>query len=208
MSEDIRKMIDKVKNFKIFVNESIENKRTQNNIWYHGSNSNKLTINNIKINDKSREMFFGNAFYVASDINLAKKYGNYIYAVEFDGNFYYVKSREMLGTYGTFEQYLDTILDSYKENILDYIKEDPKHWLTKLNLEKKEFVELYNNGDSDTLAEYYIKNNENSLFEEYRENQMSLRDEYEEDGYDGLIDITQAAIFNPQKSIKKMELLK
>jgi hypothetical protein len=35
-----------------------------------------------------------------------------------------------------------------------------------------------------------------------------LKDEYEKDGYDGLIDITQAVIFNPQKSIKKLVLLK
>jgi hypothetical protein len=208
MGKDIRKMIDKIESFKQLVNEDIINKRTKSNVWYHGSSSPKLTIDNIKINDNSPEMFYGNGFYVASDINLARKYGKNIYEVEFDGNFYEVKSREILGTYGTFEQYLDTILDSYKENILDNIKENPKYWLGKLKIEKQEFVDLYNNSDSDILANYYIENNKYSLFQEYIENQQSLRDEYEEDGYDGLIDITQAVIFNPQKSVKKLFLLK
>ena len=208
MNEDIRKMIDKVKNFKEIVNENIENKRTNSTIWYHGSSSPKLTINTIKINDNSPEMFYGNAFYVASDINLAKRYGKYIYEVEFDGNFYEVKSRETLGTYGTFEQYLATLTDSYIENILDNIKENPKYWLNKLKIEKDELLELYNDGDSNRLTSYFIENNKDELFKEYVDNQVSLRDEYEEDGFDGLIDITQCAIFNPQKSIKRLELLK
>lgn len=208
MNEDIRKMIDKVKNFKEIVNENIENKRTNSTIWYHGSSSPKLTINTIKINDNSPEMFYGNAFYVASDINLAKRYGKYIYEVEFDGNFYEVKSRETLGTYGTFEQYLATLTDSYIENILDNIKENPKYWLNKLKIEKDELLELYNDGDSNRLTSYFIENNKDELFKEYVDNQVSLRDEYEEDGCDGLIDITQCAIFNPQKSIKRLELLK
>jgi len=208
MSEDIRKMIDKVKNFKQFVNENLKNKRTNSTIWYHGSSSPKLTINTIKINDNSSEMFYGNGFYVASDINLAKRYGKYIYEVEFDGNFYEVKSRETLGTYGTFEQYLETLTDSYRENILDNIEENPKYWLNKLKIEKDELVELYNDGDSNRLASYFIENNKDELFKEYVDNQVSLKEEYEEDGYDGLIDITQCVIFNPQKSIKKLELLK
>lgn len=208
MNKEIREMIDKVKNFKQFVNENIENKRTNSTIWYHGSSSPKLTINTIKINDNSPEMFYGNAFYVASDINLAKKYGKYIYEVEFDGNFYEVRDRESLGTYGTFEQYLETLTNSYRENILDNIKENPKYWLNKLKIEKEELVELYNDDDSYTLTSYFIENNIDELFQEYVDNQTSLREEYEEDGCDGLIDITQCAIFNPQKSIKRLELLK
>lgn len=202
----MRKCIDSFK--QRMLNENIINKRTKTNTWYHGSPSNNLTIDNIKINDNSSEMFYGNGFYIASDINLARKYGKYIYGVEFDGNFYEVKSREMLGTYGIFEQYLDTILDSYKENILDNIKENPKFWFDKLKIEKQELIDLYQNSDSDTLANYYVENNRGLLFQEYIENQQLLRNEYEEDGYDGLIDITQAVIFNPQKSIKKLVLLK
>jgi len=191
-----------------YLNENIKNKRTNLDIWYHGSNSPKLSINTIKINHNSPEMFYGDGFYVASDINLAKRYGRYIYEVEFDGNFYEVKTREVLGTYGTFDEYLETIINSYRENILDYIKENPKYWLNKLKIKKDELIKLYGDGDSDTLTSYFIKNNIDELFKEYIDNQISLREEYEDEGYDGLIDGVQCVIFNPQKSIKKLKLLK
>src|SRR5690606_36253815 len=49
--------------------------------------------------------------------------------------------------------------------------------------------------------------NKDELFNEYIENQISLREEYEEAGFDGLIDVTQAAIFNPKKTVKYLKLL-
>ena len=209
MNEDIRKMIDKVKNFKEIVNENIENKHTNSTIWYHGSSSPKLTINTIKINDNSPEMFYGNAFYVASDINLAKRYGKYIYEVEFDGNFYEVKSRETLGTYGTFEQYYKFMKKEYQANILDMIEEGGvDYWSKKLKLSKKELKTVLNDEDNYYLADRFFEINHNEFWQDYLDNQHGLRDEYEEDGCDGLIDITQCAIFNPQKSIKRLELLK
>ncbi len=190
-----------------YLNESIINQRSGNDIWYHGSSSTELKIENIKINRESNQMFYGDAFYVSSDITLAKKYGKYIYEVIFDGNFFEVKDRQSLGTYGIFEQYLESIRDSYVENILDYIQESPEYWKKKLKISKKLLQELYNEEDSYTLTDYFIQNNINDLFQEYIDNQISLREEYEEMGYEGLIDITQAAIFNPQKSIQSLKLI-
>lgn len=188
--------------------ENVINTRTKSNIWYHGSDSPDLTIKNIKINHKSDKMFYGDGFYVASDINLSKKYGKYVYSVEFDGNFFNVISREIIGTYGIFNQYLETIKHSYEENILDYIEDEGfEYWGKKLKLNKKDLKLFYDENDSYYLSERFIEVNIKKLFNEYLENQIALREEYEEEGYNGLMDLTQAVIFNPQKSIKKIELL-
>jgi len=209
MSKEMREQINRFRDWRQCLTENVVNKRTNSTVWYHGSNSPELTINTIKINDDSPEIFYGNGFYVASDINLAKKYGKYIYEVEFDGNFYEVKSREMLGTYGTFEQYYNYMKKEYQHNILDMIEDEGiDYWSKKLKLSKKELKTLLNNEDNYYLTDRFFEINHNEFWNDYLENQHGLRDEFEEDGYDGLMDITQCVIFNPQKSIKKLELLK
>ena len=53
MSEDMRKMIDKLKNFKEFVNESIGNNESQ--IWFHISpteNRNSILTNGLATTNK------------------------------------------------------------------------------------------------------------------------------------------------------------
>jgi len=63
MSEDIRKMIDKVKNFKQFVNESLDNTIT----LYHGTcltNGENLTENGWKPINKSYGGNMGNPNYL------------------------------------------------------------------------------------------------------------------------------------------------
>jgi len=186
---------------KYFLLENINNPTTNTDVWYHGSNTIIKSKEDIIINDESDKMFYGNAFYVASDIELARSYGKYLYEVKFDGDFYKVVSREMIGTYGTFNSYLDSISDSYRENILGYIEDNPAYWAKKLKISKKLLHELYKDEDTSTLSKYYIENNQAELFDEYLENQIGIREEYEDSGYDGIIDHVQAAIFNPVKTI-------
>lgn len=204
MCEYIREMIEAAR--KIESESTVS--RLNDTIWYHGSPYGNLNIHNIKINHSSPEMFYGDGFYVTPYINLAKNYGSNIYEVSFDGNFYEVKIRELTGTYGTYAQYVDTVFNSFTENILQLIEENPTYWLEKLAIEREELIELYQDSDSHTLSHYYVDNNKDELFDDYVENQQMLRKEFEEQGYDGLIDMTQAVLYNPKSTIKKITLLK
>ena len=81
MSEDIRKMIDKVKNFKQFVNENVDNYYT----LYHGTSSGRLNL----IKSKPTKLFLtdsedvatyyaakgGEDYFMTKEIEFEKQYG-------------------------------------------------------------------------------------------------------------------------------------
>ena len=68
-------------NFKQF------NENNSNDIYYHGSDFKNLNLKNIKIDKYSENQFYGSAFYISKDIELAKEYGKYLYKITIDGNF-------------------------------------------------------------------------------------------------------------------------
>jgi len=72
MSEDIRKMIDRLKNFKPFVNENVENLTT----LYHGSKFlfNKFDMSRVNTGQHSQD--FGYGLYFTSNKETAKFYAN------------------------------------------------------------------------------------------------------------------------------------
>jgi hypothetical protein len=72
MSEDIRKMIDKVKNFKQFVNENVNDLTT----LYHGSKFlfNKFDMSRVNTGQHSQD--FGYGLYFTSNKDTAKFYAN------------------------------------------------------------------------------------------------------------------------------------
>ena len=76
MSEDMRKIIDKVKNFKQFN----ENKDSKYLTLYHGSDE---YFENFKLN-KKKDGFnaFGDGIYFVDNKNVANDYGEYIYKCE------------------------------------------------------------------------------------------------------------------------------
>ena len=104
MSEDIRKMIDKVKNFKQFVNENVDNLT----ILYHGSKFlfNKFDISRVNTGQHSQD--FGYGLYFTSDKDTAKFYAN-----------------ELSNTRTPIEKYDDIIKNNEKNEILyQYLNEN------------------------------------------------------------------------------------
>ena len=87
MSKDIREMIDKVKNFKQFVNEDID--KTPNELYHYTSG-----VKFDRIMDSNRMMpseRYGNRLSTTSDENYHKKehgldYGNLAFRITFDNN--------------------------------------------------------------------------------------------------------------------------
>jgi hypothetical protein len=192
ISKEIPKFEKLITKFKLFENK--------NNFFvgYHGTNHD-LKKDDIKINDKSDKMIYGPGFYIAKNEKLARKYG-IVYKIIFNGNFHKIL-RDFSGTYGIFQQYLDDIRTSYKENFINYVEENPKYWLDKLKFTKNELQQLYNDGDGDSFADRYIELYEKDLFQEYLDNQINLRDEFIEDGYDGVFDDVQWCLYFPNKNI-------
>ena len=84
MSEDIRKMIDKVKNFKQFVNESVENTNVIPTVIYHGGDCDNLKslYKNFVILTPEEKMQYpssgGGNFGLSATIekSIAKKYSS------------------------------------------------------------------------------------------------------------------------------------
>ena len=104
MNEDIRKMIDKVKNLKQFVNENIDNLTT----LYHGSKFlfNKFDMNRVNTGQHSQD--FGYGLYFTSDKDTAKFYAN-----------------ELSNTKTPIEKYDDIIKNNEKNEILyQYLNEN------------------------------------------------------------------------------------
>ncbi len=104
MSEDIRKMIDKVKNFKQFVNENVDNLTT----LYHGSKFlfNKFDISRVNTGQHSQD--FGYGLYFTSNKDTAKFYAN-----------------ELSNTKTPIEKYDDIIKNNEKNEILyQYLNEN------------------------------------------------------------------------------------
>jgi hypothetical protein len=189
-----------MKSFTAFLNE--EESIT---IWYHGSNNRNLSVNNIEIRDDSERMFYGDAFYVTDDISLARLDGKYIYKVQFSGNFYKTSSLESIKSFGTFKNFLSIAFKEIKRDILDKVMGNPSYWQIKLKLSNKLIKEVLVHGDSHTLAEKYIEANLDELFDRYADNQMGLRDAFEEMGYDGITDGIYTAIYNPETCVKSIE---
>lgn len=104
MNEDIRKMIDKVKNFKQFINENVDNLTT----LYHGSKFlfNKFDVSRVNTGQHSQD--FGYGLYFTSDKDTAKFYAN-----------------ELSNTKTPIEKYDDIIKNNEKNEILyQYLKEN------------------------------------------------------------------------------------
>lgn len=84
MSKEMRDMINKVKNFKHTVNESIENSYIKPNIIYHGGNCNnlKLLYNKFEILSSEEKMKYistgGGNFGLSTTVekSIAKKYSS------------------------------------------------------------------------------------------------------------------------------------
>ena len=119
MSEDIRKMIDKVKNFNQFVNESI--------IGYHGSENN--IIGDFKnLNDRIH------GFYFSSDYENAKTYGEYVKKYRLD-----IKNPLIINANGL------KFIDDLPINVLaKYPDEEP--YLTTINIDIDEIVYMVKYG--------------------------------------------------------------
>jgi hypothetical protein len=104
MSEDIRKMIDKVKNFKQFVNENVNDLTT----LYHGSKFlfNKFDMSRVNTGQHSQD--FGYGLYFTSNKDTAKFYAN-----------------ELSNTKTPIEKYNDIIKNNEKNEILyQYLSEN------------------------------------------------------------------------------------
>lgn len=189
------------------VNESINN-----NIItvYHGTNAD-IEVKDLKINYESSEQIYGPALYFSLTPEGASEYGIKILEAKIDisklDDFRFPMGREGSGTYGTFHDLLELDYDNTKENILEWIKDNPHKWLKKLGLNKKELQTAYNHAskydDTSYLAELYCDSEErrNELWKDYLENQAGIRESTLEDGYFGIIDYTQVAIYIPDKVI-------
>jgi hypothetical protein len=165
MSKDIREMIDKVKNFKQFVNESINDK-----VWYHGSNKpvKKFLFSLIGKNSERITNYHGYGIYFIDDIERAKSYGGIITKVVISNN------SDILENKITPEQLLKIYHQLVKE---------------KVNLRDND-TEWYNNP---TYGEYSILNDVEEFYDYfmrgYRDSFKSIKDVTEfllRSGIDGL----------------------
>jgi len=153
---------------------------------YHGTDYLIRSIEDIKINERSTEQFYGAAFYVNFLKESAGFYGKYIFEVKFNAEkMYSATSFFDIRTLGVFEQFLDIVRGSAEEYLTDEQLEDE---------------------DVDDYIEKYIEENYEKLLSEYVEEQGYIRDELE-DEYDGIIDETQCAIFFPQKVILELKYI-
>jgi hypothetical protein len=191
-----------MKTFENFLNEKLASE-----IWYYGGSRKSLTKQTIEVDEESDRMFFGDAVYVTKNRELALRSGKYLYKVEFEGNFYEVHSLESIHSYGTFKQFLSRVFKDIKDDIIDKAMRNPFYWQTKFRMSEKTMKEILINNDNIRLAEKFIEISIDELFDKYVDNQMGLRDAFEEKGYDGLTDGIYVGIFNPQKSIISIELI-
>ena len=146
MSEDIRKMIDKVKNFKPFVNERVEN----NLILFHGTKHDFLKFNTKNVGNGEGNQSFGYGLYFTDNEDVAKFYANMLGGDE--GIVYVVKTSELnlLDWYGKLDVDIKNKLKVNLENI-GVIELPIKKMLVKNNIEmiKKpidEALDYYPNG--------------------------------------------------------------
>lgn len=123
MSEDIRKMIDKVKNLKQFVNENKMN--NQMIIAYQGSNANHDGFDIKKIGSGEGNVAFGFGFYFTSCYEIAKFYEDNLWIRK---AFKYDFLREFVkwvvdGKFNPYKKdvYRNIVID-YNTNIGDIIK--------------------------------------------------------------------------------------
>ena len=191
-----------MKSFYNFLNEGVEV-----GVWYYGASRKNLTKQTIEVDEESDRMFFGDAMYVTKNRELALRDGKYLYKVEFDGNFYEVHSLESIRSYGTFKQFLSRVFKDVKDDIIEKAMRNPFYWQTKLKISERTIKEIIINRDNIKLAEKFIESSIDELFDRYVDNQMGMRDAFEEKGYDGLTDGIYVGIFNPQKSIASIELI-
>lgn len=153
---------------------------------YHGTDYLIRSIDDIKINERSTEQFYGAAFYVNFSKEKADFYGKYVFEVKLNTEkMYPATSFFDIRTLGVFEDFLNIVRNSAEEYLSDEQIEDE---------------------DVDEHIERYIEANYEKLLSEYVEEQGYIREELEEE-FDGVIDKTQCAIFFPQKVITELKFV-
>lgn len=145
-------------------------------VGYHGTNAVIESVDSIVINFNSSHQFYGPAFYIALNRELAENFGEKIYKISFAvDNLFKVDTHLQVGTFGLFK------------NFLNHIRE-----------------EKFDSGWSETKIENYIENNQVKFLQEYIEIQKEIKDDFAPD-YDGILDNNQVAVFFPQKVIQSFQ---
>jgi len=158
---------------------------------FHGSNSLIRNKDEIRINFKSEQQFYGPAFYLSVSIDLARIYGRNLYEVSFTTErLFNVVSSLDVRTTGTFSQFLNMLKRYPEELISETILSD----------------ESFDEDGIRNLVEDRVEENIDIYFQEYLIEQYEIRDEFEEE-YDGIFDGKQYAIYFPEKTILDLRLI-
>lgn len=160
-------------------------------IAYHGTDKFINSIDDIKIDEKSLEQFYGPAFYVCDNKERAAYYGKYIFEVTFNAdNMCFGSSLLDIRTNGTFRQFLDMIAKYPDEFLPEKIFDN----------------DSLDDDDIERYIEKYFDKNHKKLLKDYLAEQGEIRCELEDD-YDGVMDESQAAIYFPQKVILEFKFV-